>query len=191
MKNYKFVVCFLVFVVPAVLALVQPTSVPLAGFIKAVLVMVVLPALFTPVHEFGHFIIADYYARKNGYDVKLEMCYKCTKCNNWEVYREEELVFILQAGVQAVLLFAMYFVILSALSGQGLVTLEFFALAMVSVESNCTVGDTRDTDYYYLKYPDRLASEVVNPLAAKKIFQTVYVVLLFVVLNILILNHSL
>lgn len=191
MKNYKFLVCSFIFVVPAVLALVQPAAVPLDGFIKAVLVIAVLPALFTPVHEFGHFITADYYARKNGYDVKLEMCYKCTKCSNWAVYKEEELVFILQAGVQAVLLSAMYFVILSALSGQGLVTLEFFILAMVSVESNCTVGDTRDTDYYYLKYPDRLASELVNPSTAKKIFQAAYVVLLFVVLNILILNHLL
>lgn len=189
MKNFKVLAGFFILTVPAVLGLVQPTAVSLPVFFKMVLVMVALFFLFPPIHEYGHFTTAKYYARRNGYSVKLEVCYKCTKCDNWAVYSEDEISSILQAGVKAVLLSAMYFAVLSALSGQGLVTLEFFVLAVVSVWSNCTIDGIRDTDYYYLKYPEKLVSEHVKTSKMKEIFSTVYVILLFIVLNILILKH--
>lgn len=180
-----------VLVIPAVLALVQPDAVPLTAFYKTAFMIIMLSVMLMPVHEFGHFVVACYYAKRNKYDIKLEVHYRCIKCDNWAAYTKEELIFILQAGVQLVLLFDVYFAVLSALSGQGLVALEFFVHSIVSFEYNCTVDGVRDTDYYYIRYPDKLVSEEVNSSAVKKFFQTVYVILLFVILNILILNHVL
>lgn len=182
---------WLFFVVPAVLALMQPGAVSLFSFLKTVCEIIVLSALVIPVHEFGHFAVGAYYAKKNKYSVGLEMCYKCTKCDNWAAYREDELIFILQAGVQATLLFDTYFSILAALSGQELVAFAFFVLMLTNVEFNCTVGSERDTDYYYLRYPDKLVSEEVSGYPIKNVVYVVYVVFLFLFLNVLVLSYSL
>lgn len=173
----------------SIISLLQPGGVGIKDFCKLIVFLLALLILCTPIHELGHFCLAYYYAKKKGYDVRLNVSYRSTDCSDWTVYSEKELIAILESGVRATLMFCMHFAILATFCSNSLLSLAFSLYAIIEVEFNCTIDSGKDTDYYYLKYPNRLSSENLKPACYRNLLFVLYAILLFAAMNAFILNH--